>query len=405
MPSACPRCGRPVEASARRCPSCDKVLRSPVQLQTPRPAELPSITRPQPAQPPQPTRSKAEVRTEAAVEKTRAGVRVGMRLFRKLPRRARLVLAAVVVALVVGVPAVIWVVGKVAYAPEEPVEDLVSAYNDRDYTRVAELAGCTSRLCRSGALGDGYTPPAKMEIAEVAMGGSTNPDSADVVISYDLAGERRESIVRVRRESGLLPKSWSIQSGVVGALEIVAPSVKAVRVAGLDLDPSKGGREPALIGAYEVRVGGEDPLYEGQPIEATVTGDLRSRPSTSVDVRTTVKQSARDEVSGQVKTFLDACAAQAEVKPKVDGRTCPFSARQPQAFSSGFAWQLTAPEYEVVIPQKQRDGVVLEVRTTKPGSAVFRYTAQGQQFEYDPVTVEVKGEVRLEDGKLRFVAV
>jgi hypothetical protein len=332
-------------------------------------------------------------------------VRVGTRLWKRLPRKGKIALASVVVALVVGVPATLWIVGKVAYAPEEPVEDLVAAFNDRDYARVAQLAGCTARLCRAGALGEGYTPPARMEVDEVARGGSTSPDSADVTVAYDLAGERRRSVVRVRRGSGVLPQSWSIESGAVGALEIVAPSVKTVRVAGLDIVPAAGGREPALIGTYAVRVAGDDPLYEGTPVDATVSGDLRSRPSTSVDVRTTVKQSARDEVNTQVKAFLDGCAAQPQVKPRFADRPCPFSARQPVPFSSDFAWKLDpVPAFEVVAPDKPRDGVVLEVRTTTPGSARFRYTFDGASYEYDPVQVEVKGEVRVTDGRIQFVA-
>lgn len=314
--------------------------------------------------------------------------------------------ASVVVALVLGVPAAIWVVGKVAYAPQEPVEDLVSAFNDRDYTRVAELAGCAGRLCRPGALGEGYTPPAKMEIADVVMGGSTSPDSADVVVSYELAGQRRDSIVRVRREPGVLPKSWTIQSGAVGALEVLAPSVRSVRVAGLDLDPSRGTKEPVLIGTYSVRVGGNDPLYEGEPVDATVTGDLRTRPTTSVDVRTAVKQSARDEVTGQVTAFLDRCVASTAVKPRVDGRVCPFSftGYLPPG-SANVSWTLDpAPVFEVVVPDKRREGVALEVRTTTPGTARFRYTFRDAPYEGDPVPVTVKGEVRLTDNKIEFVA-
>ena len=46
---------------------------------------------------------------------------------------------AVIAALVVGVPATLWVVGKVAYAPEEPVEDLVAAFNDGDAARAGRL--------------------------------------------------------------------------------------------------------------------------------------------------------------------------------------------------------------------------------------------------------------------------
>jgi hypothetical protein len=399
MPSACPRCGRSVATSARRCPSCDKVLRSPVQLATPRPTELPRITRPQPP------RTKAEVRTEAAVEKTRAGVRVGLKAWRWLPRRAKFVVAGVIVALVVGVPATIWIVGKVAYAPEEPVEDLVAAFNDGDLARAAELAGCTSRLCRESALSAGYRAPENMEIAEVAMGGSTNPDSADVIVRYDLAGQRQESIIRVSREPGVLPKGWSIRSGAVGNLEIAASSVRSVRIAALDVQPTAGGREPALIGRYEVRVGADDPLYEGEPVPATIKGDLRTRPVTSVKLTTAVRQSARDEIGTQVRAFLDKCAASDAQKPRVDGRTCPFSYTGyfPPG-SSAVSWQLDPlPVFEVVVPEKAREGVALEVRTTTPGSATFRYTFRESPYQAEAVAVSVKGEVRLDNGKIQFL--
>jgi hypothetical protein len=325
-------------------------------------------------------------------------------LLRKLPRRARFVLLAVVVALVVGVPATIWIVGKVAYSPEGPIDDLVAAFHDGDLKKAAELAGCTARLCQPGALREGYAAPADMKITKVAMGGSTNSDSADVVLSYELAGKRRESIVRVRRESGLLPKSWSIQSGAVGTLEIVAPSVKTVRIAGLDIQPVAERTEQALMGAYTIKVGGDDPLYEGEPIEAAIADDLRNRKVTSVDVRAKVRQSVLDDVRGQVRTFLEQCAAQTNEKPRVNGRLCPFQFL-PKAPLQNTSWSLErAPVFEVVMPDKPRDGVLLQVRTTTKGSARFRYMIGGEAYESDPINVDVKGEVRLADGKVQFIA-
>jgi hypothetical protein len=241
-----------------------------------------------------------------------------------------------------------------------------------------------------------------MEIAEVAMGGSTNPDSADVIVRYELAGQRQESIVRVGREPGLLPKGWSIRSGAVGTLEIAASSVRSVRIAALDIEPVAGGREPALIGSYDVRVGGDDPLYEGEPVQATIKGDLRTRPVTSVDVTTAVKQSARDEVNTQVRAFLDKCAAQAKVKPKVDDRPCGFQ-YNPRVNVTPESWRFeTYPVFETVVPTKPQDGQALEVRTTTPGSVRLTYTFQGQQAQTEPVPVEVKGGVWVENGKITF---
>lgn len=385
-------------ASARRCPSCDTVLRSPVQLNTPRPTELPAVTRPQPP------RTRAEVRTEAAVETTRAGVRVGVRLWRKLPRKAKFTLVGVIVALVVGVPAAIWIVGKVAYSPEGPVEDLVAAFNDGDAARVARLTGCTARLCQPNALGEGYEPPKRMRIAEVAMGGSTSPDTADVIVSYELAGQQRTSPIRVRRESGLLPQSWAIEAGTVGALQIDAPSVRTVRVAGLDLQPVAGRREPALIGTYTITVAGDDPLYEGEPVKASISGDLRRGPVTSVDLRAAVKQSTKDEVNAQVRTFLDKCAAQPQAKPKVDGRICRFQFNSNVNITAE-SWQYeTYPVFEAAVPDKPQEGLVLQVRTTTPGSVRLTYSFQGQQYRSEPVPVEIQGQVWLQNGKITFYA-
>ena len=280
---------------------------------------------------------------------------------------------------------------------------LVGLMHGEHSSPVAQLAGCTARLCRSGVLAEGYTPPSNLEIAAVAMGGSTSPDTADVVLRYELAGERHESIVRVRRESSVLPKSWSIRSGLVGSLEIVAPTVHSARVAGLEIDPSSGGRESALIGTYTVRVG-EDPLYESAPVDATVAGDLRLPKSTSVDLRTTVRQSARDDVAAQVRAFLERCAKETDEKPRVEGRLCPFQF-YPRTPLSDTSWQLESlPTFEVVVPEKPRKDVVLEVRTTAPGTARYRYTQAGQRGESDPITFQVKGDVYLTDGKVQFFA-
>jgi hypothetical protein len=408
MPPACPRCGKAVTSSARRCPHCDAVLprgATRVELSTPRPAELPAPQAPAPAPPP--GRPAAEVLVEGA----RAGVRGGTRLFRRLPRRAKLILAGVVAALVIGVPVTLWVVGKVAYAPEEPVEDLVAAFNDGDIGLAGRLSGCSSPLCREETLDEGYEAPTDMSVTAVAMGGDSSPDTADVTVRYELAGQRRQSIVRVRRDSGVLPQEWAIASGVTGSLEVVTPApVRTVRVADVDVPVGTGGRtsrERALLGAYTVTVASDNPLYEAAPQTVALAGDLRNRSTvTSVEVTPTIRAAARDEVDRQVRALLEQCADLATDRPNVSGKDCPFAHTDPPmpSGSTGQTWTIVDPPVvDLVKPDRPQRDAELEVRTTKPGKVTFNFTFDGTEFGPYETGIKVSGVVRLDNGAVRFI--
>jgi hypothetical protein len=401
MPSACPRCGRDVGSSTVRCPHCGAGLAerprgdaSRVQLSTPRPADL---TAPQP---PPPAPSTAQRAAEGLVEGTRTGVRVGGRLFRRLSRRAKIAVIGAIVALVVGVPAVLWVVGTVAYSPEEPVEDLVAAFNDRDLARVATLAGCTSRLCRPEALASGYEPPGDVSIVSVSMGGSTSPDTADIRIGYQLAGERQESVIRVRRDGGLLPSDWQLESGLTGALEVEAPGASAVTVAGAELAVAAGGRTArtqALLGAYTITVAGGNPLYQATPVVAPVAGDLRTRGVTSVKVTPALKPEVDAEARRQIRVFLEECARSPAYKPKIGDRTCPFEHTWPVPdMSTPASWTIDPfPEIELVPPASPGKDPQLTVRTAKEGRATVNYMSRGQA-ETHPHPFSVRGTVTVD---------
>jgi hypothetical protein len=366
---------------------------SRVQLSTPRPAEL-TAPAPAPAAP-----SSAQRAAEGLVEGTRTGVRVGSRLFRRLPRRGKFIVVGVIAALVIGVPATLWVVGKVAYSPEEPVDDLVAAFNDRDLARAATLAGCTSRLCRPDALADGYEPPSDVSIVNVAMGGSTSPDTADIRIGYRLAGERQESVIRVRRDGGLLPSNWRLVSGVTGNLEVDAAGVESVKVAGVDL-PVTGGRTartPVLLGAYTISVAVASPLYRAEPVVSPVAGDLRNRGVTSVKVTPTVKPDLDTEARRQIRAFLDNCARSPAYKPKIGERTCPFEHTWPVPdMSTPASWTIDPfPEIELVAPAEPGKDPQLTVRTVKEGRATVNYMSRGQAQTH-PHPFSVRGTVTVD---------
>jgi hypothetical protein len=411
MPSACPRCGRPVAPSAGRCPHCDAALAGPglpspalagggsrVSLSTPRPADLPA------AKPPPLPPTTAQRAAEGLVEGTRTGVRVGTRVFRRLSRRVKIIVVAVVVALVVGVPATLWVVGRVAYAPEEPVEDLVAAFDDGDLARAAELARCTSaRLCSPAALADGYEPPRDMTIVNVAMGGSTSPDTADIRIRYRLRGEQRESVIRVRRDGGVTPQEWRIESGLTGTLEIQAAGLTSVTVGGIEVDVPAAGRSPlrdtALIGAYTVRATAGNRLYEPSEVVALVTDDLRTRKLPPVALEPTVRPAILDTAKRQIREFLEACVRSPEYEPKVGDHDCPFAHKFPLPDGSTPAqWTYDpAPEFDLVPPDGPTKEPQLEVRTTKPGRATVTYTSRNKA-EKHTYEVTVSGTVTIGDN-------
>jgi len=395
MPSACPRCGRSVAPSARRCPHCDAALAgggSRVQLSTPRPVDLPV------AKPPPPPPTTAQRAATGLVEGSRTGVRAGTRLFRRLPRRVKIIVVSVVAALVVGVPATLWVVGKVAYSPEEPVEDLVSAFDDRDLARAATLAHCSSRLCTPAALADRYQAPEDMAIVRVSMGGSTSPDTADVRIRYTVGGDQRESVVRVRRDSGLTPQAWRIESGLTGTLEVQAPGLASVTVGGVELAVhAASGRTPrdtALIGQYEVGPGAGNRLYEAATAPARISGG-----TTTVSLTPTVRAPIKDAAMRQIREFLEACGRSPEYEPAVDARNCPFAHKWPVPDRSTPAvWTFDPfPEFELVPPDAPTKEPQLEVRTTRPGRVTVTYTSRGKAETYR-YEVTVGGTVTVGDN-------
>jgi hypothetical protein len=166
----------------------------PLELSTPRPQDMPPPAGPPPAPP-----SVASRGATALVEGGRAAARAGLRLYRRTPPRRRLIALAVVVGLLITVPTAVSIIQRVAYAPEEPVADLVKAFNERDLARAAELAGCTSRLCRPDALRTGYEPPNGMSIAGIDVDG----DAASVRIRPRRCASGTRSAPTGRR-----PASW-----------------------------------------------------------------------------------------------------------------------------------------------------------------------------------------------------
>jgi hypothetical protein len=294
------------------------------------------------------------------------------------PRQRLITLAAVLAAIVV-VPVTWSVVQRVAYAPDEPVADLVAAFNAGDLARAAELAGCRSRLCQPGALREGYQPPTDLSVADVSVAGG----SGSVRVRYRLAGARHETPVLVERDAGWGMRGWRIVGGATGYVDVVSTASKRARLAGGTVDTlpaarSGGRRDGAnevLLGVYAVTADNEDPLFTAAPATVTVTGESRGGRVASVALDMTVKPAVVDEVNRQVRAYLDDCARVAEFRP----RGCPFAYNKVIYRPAAPTWRIDDPPgVEVRAADRvTASGAPLTVRTRAPGHATIEYTSDG----------------------------
>jgi hypothetical protein len=125
---------------------------------------------------------------------------------------------------------------------------------------------------------------------------------------------------------------------------------------------------------------------------------------TSVQLATTIRAGARDEVTKLVRAFLDQCASQPEPRPRATDADCPFSFRgTAPSGSTGMKWTIVEqPVVDLVKPERPQKDVELEVRTTKAGKAAFTYTFNGTEYGDDDVPIDVRGVVWLDNGAVRF---
>lgn len=369
----------------------------PLELSTPRPAGLP---RPEPApSPPGPARSVTTVLTDGA----RLAGRAARGGYRRMSPRQRLVALAAIVAVIVLGPLLYPVVQRVAYAPEEPVSELVDAFNDGDVARAAELSGCGSRLCQPGALREGYRRPTDLAVVDVSVTG----DSGAVRVRYRLGGERHESPILVERDAGIGLRGWSIVGGATGYLDVVSATAKSARVAGTTVTTipaarTGGGRTgatEALLGVYTVTAA-DDPLYASEPATVAVTGEARGSRVTPVALTLTVKPAVLAEVERQIREFLDGCARVAEFAP----RRCPFAHQKVIYRPADPKWTVDDyPRIEVREADRLSAGnAPLSVRTVAPGHATISYTSDGVP-QSATVEITVRGGVTVDGtGKVSW---
>jgi len=247
---------------------------------------------------------------------------------------------AIIVLVVAGVLVVPRILPGRLIAPEKTLRSFFAALSDRDLDAALDLAySPDEQQADAGVLpdptdltfaaldGDGYTPPTGLRITSVTepdlseyVDAGQFPDGAQYVataFTYAIGDQEVDDAALLIREDGRNPyRPWRILLGRAG-ITVSTEGSGTPAVDGTAMESADGEWTiSSLPGAYQVDTG-DDAIYTSEPQTATVTLTSADQVSLPQYLRTAVK----DQVSQQVRAFLDDCAASSDPAPQ----GCPFS--------------------------------------------------------------------------------
>ncbi|MEJ3746691.1 zinc ribbon domain-containing protein [Actinomycetes bacterium KLBMP 9797] len=365
----CPRCRAAVSPTAGYCRTCGHAL----------PGTQPEITTTDP-------------KARAALLPTR-------------PSPTALISLLAVVFGILALTTPILVVRWAFFGPDDTVRGYFAALAERDadaaWERVHAMSvdRASQPALAGGALRHAdYTPPSGFELREVR----TDGDRATAQVHYEIAGTPYDEILTLRRLGGPdhTLRRWHIDNGVRELPVAVdgGPGMRAVdggsavTVVGV---PVLLGRETVLAafpGAYTVRLP-DDPLVEAEPVTVNTGGQEGGL------LTPRLRDSARQQIEQQVKTYLERCAQQREVAP--DG--CPFRYSSYYGDVVSISWKITRlPTLSyAVLPGQQ-----VEVETSQPGvaTATGRTTSTFSPTFSEAVDLSVRGVAAVGGSGVTFMA-
>jgi hypothetical protein len=370
----------------------------------------------------------------------RIAIRIGHRRF--------LFVGATAVALLLGsflVPRL-----RAADGPEQTVEAFFTSLARRDEAGAKAVGGCASSpVCTEGGLDAGYDPPVGLRIDTVEYGQPQandptrrpNKNTATVHVTYVVGADTHSDMIQLVRADANESREWTFANPVGRPLIIKSPIETDAAVGGVSIrissaaprgDGKERSRNTWLVpGVYDIQ-GESNVLFDAEPQQVAIGGrdncvalpgsgigsasvqELRGVPGVRVIVGCvspdatldlTLRTGVSEEITSQVRTFVDKCAAQPVSRPRVfevdpgseSGRgiyrRCPF-------FEDDYAnrignqrnlqWHIK--KYPELILEKPSQGAV-PVRTSVPGVAVltFEWTTKiiGQLTGWKRVTVKV----------------
>jgi hypothetical protein len=363
--------------------------------------------------------------TESTVDSAGAAVLPSVLMQRRLVRRL-LVIGLVIVALV-GAYGAFTVIRDTLYTPDRPVRALFAALAERDEAAIRDVVGCSSPLCRPGALQSGYRPPEKFEVVKVEILSYTpddptrRPDTslAAVSVRYTIDGVTYSNDVRVQRSASGLFREWHIAALPGAEIDVVSLTMAKARVAQVEVNTNKppvsgfkAADAPfALPGTYMV-TSVDDPLLSAATETVVVAGDVRRQ---QVDLKVAIKPTVVGEVDKQIRARIDACIPQSTFRPTVGESAlsnCYFDHSTRYTYTDKVHWTLVDyPKVELRVTEDRnagRGGV--SVHTTTPGHATITYEYSFNVLEprvWSPTSateeINPRGDVVVDAGKIVWV--
>ncbi|MBE3002124.1 hypothetical protein IDM40_25985 [Nocardiopsis sp. HNM0947] len=316
-----------------------------------------------------------------------------------------------------------------APSPEEPVEELVAAMQDRDLERVLALIehdvhedrkafwGMDPRsaqgLFAEGALDEGYDLP------DLSVGDAAEARSGIVRAEADVPPPEDRWVpvsaegswsggAFTRRETDGWVREWGLRPGegealALGQFRLPHTPEGPITIAGMDYEVSDNpvmrtfapfSRETAPVGVYTVTY--DHPHFE------TGTETLEVAPGETVILGLEVgdvREEMVDEGHQKVEEYLDECEEDEDLRPI----GCPFGHDPGHFFppQGGADWEiLTRPEIGITTGDVEPGSHVpsIAVETTEPGTAEVTFNLRDQPEQTHSVDFEVGGTIGTNDA-------
>jgi hypothetical protein len=202
-----------------------------------------------------------------------------------------------------------------------------------------DLSGASKTVRLTGSNGAALSAdkvlPAKDRISQVHVDRTTTSGNhATATVSYALGGKRHTAQIELESRGAklLVFQDWHVVSPLTASIDVVLDGAKQADVNGVPVALKNGTATVAVYpGRYTVTLPGSSKWFAAKP--ATVVALAGSFGTAQLDAKPTAALTA--EVTRQVKTLIDGCAAQATPAPT----GCPF---QTYTFGdvSGFTWTI-----------------------------------------------------------------
>lgn len=280
------------------------------------------------------------------------------------------------------------------FGPGPLVQDYLNALASGNATAATAMVDPGIPNSQRAALTDAVLQGASARIDGVRVSDPTEDgDRVSVPVEFSVDGQRVSTAVTAERDgtSWLVFPTWRLTSGLAQPVSVSSPA--GLNVSGTDIAPAPSPGASSGSGSASTDLSDAELYF--YPGVYTVTGatdratatwlsastqkltvgepQVSSRSSAAtVAITVDASPALTAEVSKQLHSFIDTCAATGQARPTVNGATCPFSTYNPDGKTE---WKVTS--YPEITVSARSDGEGLQVQTTTSGKVVSTTTTPG----------------------------